>query len=339
MKLFLLLVMSIVATTLSAQVFVENFATATNGGNVEGYNGWYVSAKSSEAYGVSPKIEGESLFYTGYAGSDIGKVAVLDSLVGKTSATQRISTKLVKIGNDTLVSKDGQKMYAAFMVSILPNSYTSYRDFFTWEGSTTSSFTRGRVFVKTIAGTNDIQFAVTKNSSSAADFAESPVISGGVGSYHLLVLVYEAIAGEVNNDVVSLYVNPVMSKTEAEQVKLTSKDVQTDYKTEKIKINLRQRGIGAKVGGIRVGTSWNVVVKGTNTNVAELSKIDTEIYSYGKTIVTKSKGMVEVYDLSGKKILNTVSNGKLETSLKNGLYLVRFKDQEGNVASGKISIN
>lgn len=338
MKLFLLFVMSIFAGTLSAQVFVENFATAANGGNVEGYNGWYVSAKSSEAYGASPKIEGESLFYPGYVGSDIGKVAVLDSLVGKTSATQRISTKLVVIGNDTLVSKDGQKMYAAFLVSIQPNSYTSYRDFFTWEASTTSSFTRGRVFAKTIAGTNDLQFAVTKNSSSSADFAETDVIPGGVGAYHLLVLVYDAIAGETNNDLIHLYVNPNLSKSEAEQVKLTSKDTQTDYKTEKIKINLRQRGIGAKIGGIRVGTSWNAVLKGTSTGVENLAAYEAGISSFGKTIVTNGAGKVEVFDLTGRKLLDEASNGRLVTNLKSGLYIVRFKNNDGKIAASKISI-
>lgn len=338
MKQFLLFVMLFGALSLNAQVFVENFATATTGGNVEGYNQWYVSAKASEAYGTSPKIDASTLFYKDYIGSDIGKVAVLDSLVGKTSATQRISTKLVTIGNDTLVSKDGQKMYAAFLVSIQPKSYTSYRDFFTWEGSTTSSFTRGRVFAKNIAGTNDIQYAVTKNSSSAADYAESPVISGGVGAYHLLVLVYEAIAGD-NNDLIHLYVNPDISKPESQQVKLTSKDTQSDYKNEKIKINLRQRGIGAFVGGIRVGTSWNMVLKGNNTGLANIDSPEMGITAWGNIIITKSAGKVEVFDIAGRKLIDEATNGRLVTNLKNGLYIVRFKDNNGIVASGKISVN
>lgn len=336
-KQLLLLVLCVVVTTLNAQVFVENFATATNGGNVEGYNNWYVSKKSADALGVSPKIADEKMFYTKYAGSDIGKVAVLDTLVGKASDTQRISTRMVVIGNDTLVSKDGQKMYAAFLVSILPNSYTSYRDFFTWEGSTTSSFTRGRVFAKRIAGTNDIQFAVTKNSSSTGVFVESPVITGGIGTYNLLVLEYDAIAGD-NNDVISLYINPDLTKTQAQQTKLSSTDTQSDYKVEKIKINLRQRGIGAYIGGIRVGTSWDLVLKGGASLVNDLAKVDTGIYSSGKTIFTRGSGEVEVFDITGKKIISQVSNGRLETSLKNGLYIVRFENESGEVISGKVII-
>lgn len=337
-KQFLLLVMCIVATTLNAQVFVENFATAPNGGDVEGYNDWYVSKKSSDALGVSPKIEEVTLFYTGYAGSDIGKVAVLDSLVGKASDSQRISSRMVVIGSDTLVSADGQKMYAAFLVSILPNSNSSYRDFFTWEGSTTSSFTRGRVFVKNIKGTTDIQFAVSKNSASSGVYVESEVIPGGVGTYNLLVLEYDAIEGD-GNDVISLYINPDLSKPAAEQTKLSSTDPQSDYKTEKIKINIRQRGVGAYIGGIRVGTSWNAVLKGTNTKVNALDNTAGRIYSYGKTIVTSGLGEVEVFDLTGKKVMSKVSNGRLNTTLQHGLYIVRFKDNNGKIVAAKVSIN
>jgi hypothetical protein len=249
--------------TLNAQVFTEYFENAANGSNLEDYNDWYVSFKASEANGVSPVIDEEMLFYDGYAGSDMGKSVFLDSLVGQESATQRISTKVVTINGDTLIPHVGSKMYYAAIVSILPNSWGSYRDFMTWEASTGSSFTRGRVFAKVLNDNADLQLAVSKNSSS--ELAESDVIAGGVEVYHLLVLVYEAIEGD-GNDVVSLYINPDPTLSEAEQAApLVNIDTQSDYTdgSSKIKINLRQRGIGAKVGGIRVGTSWEDVLQGT----------------------------------------------------------------------------
>ncbi|MCU0474383.1 MAG: T9SS type A sorting domain-containing protein [Bacteroidales bacterium] len=335
-KQLLLMIFCAVAMSSSAQVFVENFETATTGGNLEGYNYWYVCLKAAEALGVSPTIAEGTLFYTDYIGSDIGKLVFLDSLVGKASDTQRISTRMVVRGADTLVSQDGQKMYAAFLVSILPNSYKSYRDFFTWEGSTTSSFTRGRVFARQIAGTSDIQFAVSKNSATAGIYVESPVISGGVSQNNLLVLEYDAIAG-TNNDVISLYINPDLTKPQGEQIKISSTDAQSDYAKEKIKINLRQRGIGALVGGIRVGTSWDQVLFGT-VGVKDVDNKDTGIYSYGKTIVTRGSGEVQVFDLTGRKIISKISNGRMETSLRNGLYIVRFKDERGKITSGKVCI-
>ncbi|MCF8379742.1 MAG: hypothetical protein K9H49_09210 [Bacteroidales bacterium] len=215
-KTVLLFIMMVAAVTMNAQVFYEYFENATSGMNLEDYNDWYVSFKSSDALGVSPIIEGETLFYDGYIGSDIGKVAVLDSLVGKESDTQRISTHVVKIGQDTLVPIVGETMYAAFIVSILPNSKTSYRDFFTWEASTGSSFTRGRVFAKVSNANTDLNFAVSKNSSSAGVYIESDLMVGGVGVYHLLVLAYEVIEGDAN-DVIKLYINPDPTKPAAEQ--------------------------------------------------------------------------------------------------------------------------
>ena len=193
-KLTLLLILFVAALTVNAQVFTEYFETATTGGDLEGYNDWYVSFKANDANGVSPVISEELLFYTGYIGSDIGKSVKLDSLVGMESATQRISTKVVTFGpGDTLRPVIGGSMYAAFMVSIGKDSKHSYRDFFTWEGSTGSSWQRGRVFAYVNSNGTDLKFAVSKNSSSGADLDEAVIeLIGGVDVYHLLVLKYLA---------------------------------------------------------------------------------------------------------------------------------------------------
>jgi hypothetical protein len=339
-KRILLFIMLIAAVTVNAQVFVEYFETATVGGDVEGYNDWYVSFKSSEANGVSPKIEELPLFYEGYKGSDIGHVAVLDSLVGQASATQRISTKVVSFGTDTLTPVVGQKMYAAFLVSILPDSYNSFRDFFTWEASTGSSFTRGRVFVKVEDNNTDMTLAVSKNSSG--ELAESALMEGAVEGIHLLVLVYEVIEGDAN-DVIKLYINPDLSKPEGEQTNvLVNTDTQSDYTagSSKIKINLRQRGIGAYVGGIRVGTDWNEVLLGGSTKISEIgTSTKSSIYSTRNTIVTSGPGTVNVYDITGRQVMSKTTSGRMQTSLKSGIYLVRFEDINGKLVSGKVVLN
>ena len=267
-KLLTLLVLFVTAVTLNGQVFTEYFENATAGMNLEDYNDWYVSFKASEQNGVSPIIEDEALFYDGYIGSDIGKVALLDSLIGQESATQRISTRVVTFGDDTLnLPAAGGKMYAAFIVEILPNSWGSFRDFFTWEASSGSNFSRGRVFAKVGNDNTDLQFGVSKNSSSTGTIVESEVFSGFEGTYYLLVCAYEVVEGDAN-DVIHLYINPDPSLSEAEQtVVISSVDTQSDYGGQDIKINLRQRGVGAKVGGIRVGTNWEEVLLGP-TSVA-----------------------------------------------------------------------
>lgn len=340
-KLFLLILALVAITTSNAQVFVENFETAPINGNLEGYNDWHVSPKSSDANGVSPKVAEGALFYTGYAGSNIGNVAVLDSVIGNTSATQRISTKIVKFGADTLKAVVGEKIYTAFLVNISNQSFRSYRDFFTYEGSKTSSMTRGRIFAKVSTDGTELFLAVTKNSSTATDYVESTSISGltlSTNLNYLLVFVYETKEGD-SNDKITLYINPDLSKSEAEQTnKLETKDTQTDYSASSgLGINLRQRGIGAQIGGIRVGTSWDSVLNGV-TGVNNPNTDNGSISVYGKTIQTTSIGNIQIFNLAGAEILTAKTTGKLETSLNKGLYIVRFTNATGNISTVKVSI-
>ncbi len=321
-------------------IFTEYFETASIGGDLEGYNDWHVSPKSSEANGVSPKIAEGALFYTGYAGSDIGNVAVLDSAVGATSSTQRISTKIVTFGNDTLKAVVGEKIYAACIANISSHSYRSYRDFFTYEGSKTSSMTRGRIFAKVSTDGSELFIAVTKNSSS--EFVESTSIPGLMlypDVNHLFVLVYETIDGS-NNDKITLYIDPDLTKTESEQTnKLVAIDTQSDYSASAgLGINLRQRGIGAQVGGIRVGKSWDAVLLG-ETNVLNIPNINSPIWTNGKNIMTRQGGTIKVFNMAGAELISTQTDGCLSTNLTKGLYIIRFKGNDGTTVISKISLN
>ncbi len=330
------------------KVFTEYFQDATVGSNLEDYNNWYVSLKETEALGVSPIIDGEILFFDNYVGSDTGYCVLLDSLIGFTDDTKRISTRVVELEGDTLRPVIGGKMYAAFIVSVMPFSKNSWRDFFTWEGSTGSNWSRGRVFAKPVNDRQDLQFSVSTNSSSGGDLdlAASEVIAGGIEVYHLLVVVHESIEGEAN-DMIHLYVNPDPTKPEAEQTgtKLTGVDTPSNDYSEgtEIKINVRQRGVGARVGGIRVGRTWEAVVMGEEedpgTRVNKVHASSSDIRAYRNEIITSGPGSVQVFDISGRNVLNHITSGRIETSLKSGIYIVRFEDNNGKVVTGKISLN
>lgn len=343
-KQFLLLVVLILAFNAGAQVFVENFETATPNGDVEGYNEWYVCKKSGDALGVSPKIGEEALFYTNYPSSNIGYVAVLDSAIGVTSANQRISTRRVIFENaDTLRPvNSGGAMYYAFLVNVKPESYRSFRDFITWEGSETSSMTRGRVFAKNNDAGDEVTIAVTKNSSSSGDMQETTSLglTLATGVNHLFVLKYKVVEGD-SNDEVSLFVNPDPTKTEAEQAHvLTAVDTQSDYSNNSnIKINLRQRGIGALIGGIRVGRTWEATVMGSTVGVDNPSVGQHHIYAAHNAIFTGVAGKLKLYTLSGSEVLSTQTTGKYPVQLNKGLYLVRFTDDNGAVSSAKVLID
>jgi hypothetical protein len=341
-KLFLLSFVCVAAMTLNAQaplpVFVENFATAPINGNVEGYNNWYVCLKSSDNLGVSPKVGEGALFYTGYYGSNIGNVALLDSLIGSTATGtngQRISTKIVTYGADTVVVANESKTYVAFLAKISINSKkSSLRDFFTLEGSKTSSMTRGRIFAK-VTSAGVLTFGVTKNTTT---MTESSQFSLDVN--HLFVLVYETVGTIASDDIVTLYIDPDLSLPEASQTnKLIAADSQTDYSTSnKFGINLRQRGIGAQIGGIRVGRTWDSVLLGIGTGVVGINSYNNAISSFGKTIQTSVAGDIKVFNLAGAKLLEASATNKVLTNLPAGLYLVRLTSSNGQVTNGKVQI-
>jgi hypothetical protein len=346
-KVILLTLVFITILTANAQVFVENFETATINGNVEGYNNWYVCGKTTvgtslgDNMGVSPKIASGSLFYLGYVGSEQGNLAVLDSVVGITDDSKRISTKTVVFENgDTLRPIEGQKIYAAFLINFSSHSVRSQRDFFTFEGSATSSSTRGRVFAKLNTAGTDITFALSKNSSSTTTnpYVVSNVFAGGVGQTHLLVMCYNGVAG-ASNDEISLYIDPDLTLAESQQTnKLIATDTQTDYSvTVPFRINLRQRGTGAQIGGIRVGKSWDTVVLGKNTGIDKVNTTNFRIS--GKSIITDVPGNLYIYNLAGSEVMSGVTEGQFETNLAKGLYMIKFVDNAGKTSALKVQLN
>lgn len=260
MKSFIsLFLLSAAVFTLNAQVFVENFDKATVGEDLEGYNGWEVSPIAAEATGLSPKISAGPLTYEGYPGSNIGNVAVL-------AADAEIVRSSIK--NTGLTTPEaGGTIYAAFLVNVSTVAANAYRDIFSFDQSVKSQWLRGRVLARYNAKTNKVMFAVTKNSNTGAIIEAGSTntlslsLDGGVS--HLLILKYEAVEGE-KNDVITLYVNPDLSKNEFKQAnKLVAADNAEvgDYKSgSDVKIGIRQRGAGAQLGFIRVGTSWKDVV-------------------------------------------------------------------------------
>ncbi len=335
----LMLMMAILG--LNAQVFTENFEDAVVGSDLEGYNEWTVSPKAGDDLGVSPVIAEGTLTYTGYAGSGLGNVAVLDPAVGDDATTQRISTRLVTFGEDPLQNVVGEKIYVAFMVNVSDASRTgTLRDFFTMEGSATSSMTRGRVFAR-VTTEGVLNFGISKNTGTAAAIVEStPDLFCDVD--YLLVFVYEGIDGD-NNDVVSLYINPDLTKSEAEQTNvITATDAASDYSaTAKLGINLRQRAIGARIGGIRVAKTWNDAVLSTTVglNSPKADKPSVSISATGNSVYTSENGVVEIYSLTGTRVFAGFSNGQVAAPVLNkGLYIVKLITENGQVYSEKVII-
>lgn len=208
---------------------------------------WMPSMKPADALGTSPQVVSRNLTYTGYPASAQGKSVVLDATVGAGSESQRISVYYL----DTIGHRDTVSMYAAFLFKPLSAPNTSGRDFAVWEGSVTSSMVRGRLF---LAKSGDkVKIGITKNSTSISNWSNDIA----VGSTNLIVMKYEVIDG-ASNDVVKVFVNPTLNTAESANTPLVSADNATDMLVKAF--GLRQRGIGAEISGLRIGTTWEEAI-------------------------------------------------------------------------------
>ena len=228
---------------------------------------WMQSLKPADSLGTSPQVANRNLTYPGYISSGKGKVAVLDAAVGDDQSTQRISVYYL----DTIGKRDTISMYAAFLFKPLSAKNTSGRDFAIWEGSVGSSMCRGRIF---LAKNGDaVKIGVSKNSSTINAWSGDIAL----GSTNLIVMKYEVVEG-ASNDVVKVFVNPGLKSTEDENTPLVTTDNATDMLVKGF--GLRQRGNGAEIGGLRIGTTWEDVVKSDGSDIPEdPDKPDPDIYA------------------------------------------------------------
>lgn len=227
---------------------------------------WMQSRKPADAKGTSPQVANRNLTYPGYISSGKGKVAVLDAAVGDDQSTQRISVYYL----DTIGKRDTISMYAAFLFKPLSAKNTSGRDFAIWEGSVGSSMCRGRIF---LAKNGDaVKIGVSKNSSTINAWSGDIVL----GSTNLIVMKYEVVEG-ASNDVVKVFVNPGLKSKEDENTPLVTTDNATDMLVKGF--GLRQRGNGAEIGGLRIGTTWEDVVKSDGSDIPDKPETDPDIYA------------------------------------------------------------
>jgi len=251
-KNFLVLFFTVCTFAANAQVFVENFETATVGSNLEEYNDWYVSPaeKDGNQEGVSPVIALGPLTYKGYVGSGIGNVVVLDSSIKRRGSLKSTSLLTPTVGNS---------IYVAFLVKVNSQNATIKKpiELLTFNANPNAEYSRGRAYAQYFPATNEVAFAVTK-------FINKSAISTKLNTAdtHLLVIKYESVDGK-NNDIATLYINPDLSAKESKQKNLIVKEDDTEsdvVQDAELGLIIRQNGLGAQIGGIRVGTSWNEIM-------------------------------------------------------------------------------
>ena len=276
---------------------VENFEIPpfTSGGNLEGTNGWSLIATAADQGGNSPVINSGALTYAGYASSGVGNKAELNS-------TNDTRTSLKSTG--FTAPADGTAVYVAFLAKVSGAGRPDFERALVGFNIGTAEWSRGSIYVRYSSHNEGVKFGVAKVNTKIMGNYIKP--AEGTVDTHLLVMKYSRIAG-TNNDVVTLYINPDLSLSEAAQTnKLTadSESGATDLGTGDLYINLRQRSLGAQVGGMRIVTSWSQLVGELITpldppTVGEASSVGAESFTANWTAVANATGYdVKVYQAS-----------------------------------------
>jgi hypothetical protein len=243
------------STVLSPQavspIRVDDFNYATGaltdvgGANVSGGN-WV----SNTGTGNFLQVTAGSLSYAGYPSSGIGNKL---SVIGTTSSAE-----------DTFRNFPTQTagtVYAAFLVNVTDtvglaaNSSTTGDYFAGMISSTSTSSHVARIYIRAGSVANTYNLGIKGTTTNAVAFQASPT-DLPVGTTALLVVSYQIVAG-ATNDVVNLFINPVITNPEPAP-SITQTTLGTDS-TDIGRFFFRQGSAGtpnASEDGVRIGTSW-----------------------------------------------------------------------------------
>jgi hypothetical protein len=340
-KLILLSILCIAAMTMNAQLIKNDFLTGYHvNDNLEKgeyantlqdatspimINQWNRSGKANtnDQSGVSPKVV-DPLYYTNYVQS--GTDFAID-LLKMASSTGR--TSIYSLASDNTYGAG--TYYLAFLVNVSAASITSASEFLSFDGNYTGNSQRVRFTVK---GIDALTYTIGLGDTGAASVFNQTALN--YGQTYLCVLKATIDASGASTS--WLFLNPNLTATEP----LATTAFATSGITGLVSIKgivVRQRSTtAAQISGIRFASTWSSAI-GITTGISQVEKNSSNISATGNTIITSESGSLKVYNLAGKEVLSSKTDGKLTTMLSKGLYLVRFVGSKGTVKSAKVEIN
>lgn len=219
----------------SQAVFIENFDYSTGDLPLNPASVW-----SSANTGTAIQVVSGSLTYSSYALSGIA-----NSITMRTGLDYNASIGTINSG----------AVYGAFMVNV--TTPTTGGDYFL-HFTETSTYFKGRVWIKQGSAAGKFIVGIAKNGTTPP--VAYTTAEYDVNQTHLLVLKYQFNTGSTTDDVVSVFINPVIGSDEPAAADITAADNTTNDASYLSLIGLRQGGSSSgptlTVDGIRVATSW-----------------------------------------------------------------------------------
>ena len=242
-----------------AQVFLtENF---TNAGLLTN-NGWTGFSGTTNFISAGSPV----LFYAGLPSSGVGNSAGLTN-------TGQDAYKLLSSNNTT------GDIYTSFLVNL---SSAGTGDYFYSLYSTNASGGGyfGRVFAQ--ASGSGFNFGISRNTSTSSQVSYETNVRSFSTTY--MVVTKMARVDGLSNDVVSLWVNPVLGASET--TPLLTNNIGADNTVGISAVALRQGSTtpGARLGNILVGSSWFLVTPATATGAPTITSFTPDNGVAGTTV-------------------------------------------------------
>ena len=259
----------------------------------------------------SSTVENSSLSYSNYCDNNVGKAIV--------SAGNR------RYGYYSLTS-GAEYTGKAFYVSTLINfsAIKSGDAFMLFGKDYVGNYARGKLYPIT----NGNGFSLGVQSSAETVVYGNTVLNFGT-TYLVVLKITPAATG---TEYLSVFVNPTINGTEPITPEATTSATAILTKIQSIGFRATPTG---KIAGLRFSDNWADMVKKDTLTGFDNQRISSKISVSNNTITASEIGTIQVYNLQGVELL--ASNGvcKLKTNLANGLYIIRFTSQYGEVNSQK----
>jgi hypothetical protein len=237
-------------------------------------------------------------------------------------------------------------VYYSFLMNI--NSMAGVTDanggYFATLGSSSNSFGATLWSKRVDDGVFNLGIEVRTGTAANTTFTTDTYVTGQT---YFVVVGYTFNDATTSDDVVSLWVNPVLNAAQPAAT-LTDTHTGTDLTTVSnfiIRQDSATETPSMSIDELRIGTTWNYVTTSTlginQNNISGLKMYPNPVSNGTLFIETAANAekTITVYDVLGKKVLSTstTDNAVNVSALKTGVYIVNI-NEEGKTASRKLVI-
>lgn len=275
----------------------QKSSSKPNGEELHG-DQWNCSGKATDQKGENPVVAASTLEFGNYVDNKKGKEIILANLPldGSSSITRASIYSLQRS-----YEYSEKPYYLAALVQI--NEATGKGDILTMDGNYTANAQRGRMFVNKEG--KGYKLGLGWNGEPAAEDYTGEL---AFGSTHLVVIKMIPCGNASGvTESAMLWVDPDMTKTEAENVAVSTLADQTAGLKSVRGITIRQRSkISGKIAGLRFSDNWADVVKaaeaGPSTGMDEINAEmkARKVFVNGQMLIERNG---EYFNMTGAKVL------------------------------------